>query len=68
MSAALRREEDLKRLPALRRILEPEADPAGLVAQPSSRGLRSGAALRDELSPLTRSRRGGPAAGPTLGR
>ncbi len=32
MSAALRRDQDRERVPALRRILELEADPAALVA------------------------------------
>jgi hypothetical protein len=45
MSAALRRDEDLKRIPALRRILELEADPAGLVAPSPPPGLPPGAAL-----------------------
>ncbi|MHB8696049.1 MAG: hypothetical protein ACYDHH_32965 [Solirubrobacteraceae bacterium] len=68
MSAALRRDVDLKRLPALRRILELEADPAGLVAEHASRGVSPGGALTHGLSPLERSRRGGPGTGPTLGR
>jgi hypothetical protein len=68
MSAALRRDEDLKRMPALRRILELEADPAGLVAPSPPTGLRPGAALAGELSHLERSRRGGPGSGPGVGR
>jgi hypothetical protein len=68
MSAALRRDEDLKRMPALRRILELEADPAGLVAPSPPPGLRSGAAAGGELSHLERSRRAGPGNGPGVGR
>ncbi len=34
MAAALRREQDLERIPALRRILELEADPAAIVRPP----------------------------------
>jgi len=68
MSAALRRDEDLKRMPALRRILELEADPAGLVAPSPPPGLRPGAAAGGELSHLERSRRGGPGTGPGVGR
>ena len=63
MSAALRRDEDLKRMPALRRILELEADPASLVAPGPPPGLPPGAALVGELSHLERSRRGGPGVG-----
>jgi hypothetical protein len=58
MSGALRRDEDLKRIPALRRILELEADPAGLVAPSPTPGLRPGAALDGELSHPERSRPG----------
>jgi hypothetical protein len=68
MSAALRRDEDLKRMPALRRILELEADPAGLVAPSPPPGLRPGAAAGGELSHLERSRRAGPGKGPGVGR
>ena len=68
MSAALRRDEDLKRMPALRRILELEADPAGLVAPSPPPGLRPGAAAGGELSHLERSRRAGPGNGPGVGR
>jgi hypothetical protein len=68
MSAALRRDEDLKRMPALRRILELEADPAGLVAPSPPPGLRPGAAAGGELSRLERSRRAGPGKGPGVGR
>jgi len=68
MSAALRRDEDLKRMPALRRILQLEADPAGLVAPSPPPGLPPGAALGGELSHLERSRRGGPGKGPGVGR
>jgi hypothetical protein len=68
MSAALRRDEDLKRMPALRRILQLEADPAGLVAPTPPPGLRPGAAAGGELSRLERSRRAGPGKGPGVGR
>lgn len=68
MSAALRRDEDLKRMPALRRILELEADPAGLVAPSPPPVLRPGAAAGGELSHLERSRRAGPGNGPGVGR
>jgi hypothetical protein len=68
MSAALRRDEDLKRMPALRRILQLEADPAGLVAPSPPPGLRPGAAAGGELSHLERSRRAGPGNGPGVGR
>jgi hypothetical protein len=68
MSGALRRDEDLKRIPALRRILELEADPANLVAPSPAPVLRPGAALDGELSHLERSRRGGPASAPSVGR
>ena len=68
MSAALRRDEDLKRMPALRRILELEADPAGLVAPSPPPGLRPGAAAGGELSHLERARRAGPGNGPGVGR
>jgi hypothetical protein len=68
MSAALRRDEDLKRMPALRRILQLEADPAGLVAPSPPPGLRPGAAAGGELSHLERSRRAGPGNGSGVGR
>jgi hypothetical protein len=68
MSAALRRDEDLKRMPALRRILELEADPAGLVAPTPPPVLRPGDAARAGPSHLERSRRRGPGAGPGVGR
>ncbi|MHB8693563.1 MAG: hypothetical protein ACYDHH_20185 [Solirubrobacteraceae bacterium] len=68
MAAALRREADLERLPALRRIMELEADPAALVAANPTPGLRTGAALRGESSHLERSRRRGPGTGPGVGR
>jgi hypothetical protein len=68
MSAALRRDEDLKRMPALRRILQLEADPAGLVAPSPTPGLRPGAAAGGELSHLERSRRASPGKGPGVGR
>jgi hypothetical protein len=67
-SAALRRPEDLKRLPSLRRILELEADPAALVTPPRTRGLRPGAAIEDEPGYLERSRAADPRAGPNVGR
>jgi hypothetical protein len=69
MSAALRRDEDLKRLAMLRRILELEADPAGLVApaprpDPRARPNRGG-----EVSYVDRVRGGaGPGAAPGFGR
>jgi hypothetical protein len=68
MSAALRRDEDLKRMPALRRILELEADPAGLVAPTPPPVLRPGDAARAGPSHLERSRRRGPGTGPGVGR
>jgi hypothetical protein len=68
MSAALRRDEDLKRMPALRRILQLEADPAGLVAPSPPPGLPAGAALGGEPTHLERSRRAGPGKGPGVGR
>ena len=68
MSAALRRDEDIKRMPALRRILELEADPAGLVAPTPPPVLRPGDAARGGPSHLERSRRGAPGAGPGVGR
>jgi hypothetical protein len=74
MSAALCREQDLKRIPALRRILELEADPAAIVkptpvgVEQLHPGLPPGAALDGELSHLDRSRRSGPGAGPGFGR
>jgi hypothetical protein len=67
MSGALRRDEDLKRLPALRRILELEADPAGLVAPSPPPGLPAGAALGLVSEPHTAeqlsARRGDPEGG-----
>jgi hypothetical protein len=60
MSAALRREADLDRLPALRRILELEADPAGIVTPQPLVRLKPGAALRGERSFADRSRPSGP--------
>jgi hypothetical protein len=68
MSAALRRDEDLERMPALRRILELEADPAGLVAPAPPPVLQPGDAARAAPSHLERSRRRGPGAGPGVGR
>jgi hypothetical protein len=68
MSAALRRDEDLERMPALRRILELEADPAGLVAPAPPPVLQPGDAVRVAPSHLERSRRRGPGAGPGVGR
>jgi hypothetical protein len=74
MSAALRREPDLKRIPGLRRILELEADPAAIVKPPPvgvqqrQPGLPPGTALPGELSHLERSRRAGPGKGPGVGR
>ncbi len=65
MSAALRRSEDLNRLPALRRILELEADPAAIVKPQPPVRLKPGAALRGERSFPDRSRRSGP--GPDIG-
>lgn len=63
MSAALRRPEDLERLPALRRILELESEPARLVAvQPSlklPRALAPGAA--EKSARPAHLHRGGPA-------
>jgi hypothetical protein len=73
MSAALRREQDLKRIPALRRILELEADPAAIVkptpvgVEQLHPGLPPGTALDGELSHLERSRRAGPGKGPGVG-
>jgi hypothetical protein len=66
MSAALRREQDLTRIPALRRILELEADPAAIVKptpvgiEPLQPGVPPGTALPGELSLLERTRRSGP--------
>jgi hypothetical protein len=68
MSAALRRDEDLERMPALRRILELEADPAGLVAPAPPPVLQPGDAARAAPSHLERSRRRAPGAGPGVGR
>jgi hypothetical protein len=68
MFAALRRNEDLKRMPALRRILELEADPAGIVTPKPPPQMHPGGALEGELSFAERSRRSGPGAGPALGR
>jgi hypothetical protein len=74
MSAALRRDQDLKRIPALRRILELEADPAAIVkptpvgVEQLHPGLPPGTALDGELSHLERSRRAGPGKGPGVGR
>jgi len=68
MSAALRRDEDLERMPELRRILELEADPAGLVVPTPPPVLRPGDAARDGVSHLDRSRRRGPGADPGVGR
>jgi hypothetical protein len=68
MSAALRRDEDLRRMPALRRILELEADSAGLVAPSPPPALRPGDAALGSLSHLERSRRAGPGKGPGVGR
>jgi hypothetical protein len=68
MSAALRRDEDLARMPALRRILELEADPAALVTPTPPPVLRPGDAALGSLSHLERSRRPGPRKGPSIGR
>ncbi len=74
MSAALRREQDLKRIPALRRILELEADPAAIVkptpvgVEQQHPGLPPGTTLDGELSHLDRTRRSGPGSGPGFGR
>jgi hypothetical protein len=68
MSAALHRDEDLERMPALRRILELEADPAGLVATTPALVPQPGDAARAGPSHLERSRRRGPGAGPGVGR
>jgi hypothetical protein len=68
MSAALRRGEDLERMPALRRILELEADPAGLVAPPAPPVLQPGDAARAAPRYVDRSRRRGPGAGRGIGR
>jgi hypothetical protein len=73
MSAALRREQDLKRIPALRRILVLEADPAAIVKPPpvgvkqTQPGLPPGTALK-EPDYLARSRRPGPGQGNDFGR
>ena len=72
MSAALRREQDLERIPALRRILELEADPAAIVRAPPvgveqlQPGLPPG--TPGELSHLDRMRRTGPGPGTGVGR
>jgi len=72
MAAARRREQDLERIPALRRILEPEADPAAIVRAPPvgveqlQPGLPPG--LPGELSHLERARRSGPGPGTDVGR
>jgi len=74
MAAALRREQDLARIPALRRILELEADPAAIVkptpvgVEQLHPGLPPGTALDGELSHLARARRSGPGSGPGFGR
>jgi hypothetical protein len=74
MAAALRREQDLERIPALRRILELEADPAAIVkptpvgVEQLHPGLPPGTALPGELSHLDRTRRSGPGPGSDLGR
>jgi hypothetical protein len=68
MSAALRRDEDLERMPALRRILELEADPAGLVTPATPPVLQRGDAARAAPSHVDRSRRRGPGASPGVGR
>lgn len=74
MSAALRRDQDLTRIPALRRILELEADPAAIVKPPPvgveqlHPGLPPGTALPGELSHLDRMRRRGPGPGPGISR
>ncbi len=68
MSAALRRDADLERMPALRRILELEADPAALVAPAPPPVRRPGDAARAAPSHLDRSRRPGRGAGPGVGR
>ncbi len=74
MAAALRREQDLERIPALRRILELEADPAAIVRPPPvgveqlHPGLPPGTALPGELSHLDRARRSGPGSGSDVGR
>ena len=70
MSAALRRPEDVARLPMLRRILELEAEPARLVAaQPPlklPRSLRPGEA--EKSARPAHLRRDGPGRGPGIGR
>jgi hypothetical protein len=71
MSAALRRKQDLQHVPALRRILELEADPAAIVKPTpvgveQHPGLPPGTALPGELSHLGRMRRSGPGTGPGL--
>ncbi len=73
MSAALRRTEDLERLPALRRILELEADPAALVAgappRPQRPRLGPGDAEKVSRSYVDRRRLGHePGPGPDRGR
>jgi hypothetical protein len=68
MSAALRRDEDLERMPALRRILELEADPAGLVAPSPRPVLKPGDAARAAPSHLQRARSSGRDTGPGVGR
>jgi hypothetical protein len=74
MSAALRRQQDLRHIPALRRILELEADPAAIVkptpvgVEQLHPGLPPGATLDGEISHLDRARRSGPGSGPGLGR
>jgi hypothetical protein len=64
MSAALRRPEDLERLPALRRILELEAEPARLVAvKPPMKLPRSLAPGAADKLPRPARGRGGSAPG-----
>ncbi|HEY5431258.1 MAG TPA: hypothetical protein VIK04_19235 [Solirubrobacteraceae bacterium] len=72
MAAALRREQDLQHIPALRRILELEADPAAIVTPPVGvqqphPGQPPGPTLSGELSYLDRTR-SGPGTGTDLGR
>ena len=73
MSAALRRDQDLTRIPALRGILELEADPAAIVKSPPvgveqpRSGQPPGTTLPGELSHLDRTR-SGLATGTDLGR
>jgi hypothetical protein len=74
MSGALRRKRDLQHIPALRRILELEADPAAIVkptpvgVEHLHPGLPPGTALPGELSHLDRTRRSGPGADSDFGR